>query len=223
MDARERILKRLQQVAGRKDLYVKRPEPVPVVAAPATVKEQQDLFCERARAQGTTVYVADNVVDARLHLVSWLQEQGVECVWGWDPAEVGVPGLDDVLGTIGVSWIVPEPERVTEGDAKARHEVRVGITGADAGIATTGTVVLSSGRGRPRAVSLLPETHVAVLLGSRLFPTVEACLSAWEALYHAQPANIVFVSGPSRTADIEMTLVMGVHGPRHVHVVLVVG
>ena len=223
MDAREHILKRLQQATTRKALYVTRPEPVPVVAAPATVREQQDLFCERARGQGATVYVADNVVDARLHLVSWLQEQGVDHVWRWDLAEVGVPGLDDVLRTVGVSWVVPDPARVASRDASVRQAARVGITGADAGIATTGTVVLSSGPGRPRTVSLLPETHVAVVLASRLFPTVEACLSAWEALYHTQPANIVFVSGPSRTADIEMTLVMGVHGPRHVHVVLVVG
>jgi L-lactate dehydrogenase complex protein LldG len=100
----------------------------------------------------------------------------------------------------------------------------VGLTGGDLLVAATGSVALRSGPGRPRAVSLLPPCHVAVVGLGRLVADLEA---AGEALtgWARDPlgANVVLVTGPSRTADIELTLTRGVHGPREVHVVLLDG
>jgi L-lactate dehydrogenase complex protein LldG len=96
----------------------------------------------------------------------------------------------------------------------------VGLTGAHAALADTGSVVLVHGEGRGRIVSLLPPVHVALVDVARLHATLGALWAAEPDLLR-QAANLVVVTGPSRTADIEMTLTRGVHGPRIVHVVFV--
>ena len=103
----------------------------------------------------------------------------------------------------------------------AKAEDAVGITGAFCAIAETGTLVLLSGAGRHMTSSLLPETHIAVVPVARILRCME---DSWDLLRAEQgqlPRQVVFVSGPSRTADIEMTLVLGIHGPYRVHVILV--
>ena len=99
----------------------------------------------------------------------------------------------------------------------------VGVTGAFAGIAETGTLMLLSGPDTPASTSLLPETHVAVLHAGRVVPRME---EAWDLARHAYgqvPRAINFISGPSRTGDIEQQLVLGAHGPYRVHIVIVRG
>jgi L-lactate utilization protein LutB len=94
-------------------------------------------------------------------------------------------------------------------------EVKVGISGAEAAIAATGTLVLPSGKGKPQFVSLTPEIHFAVLNASDICQDLAQGLQL-PAIREA--STISLISGPSRTADIEMTLTLGVHGPRKVHV-----
>mgnify|MGYP000402407802 CR=1 FL=1 len=105
----------------------------------------------------------------------------------------------------------------------ARGDDMVGITGAFCAIAETGTLMTLSGAERPPSVSLVPETHVAVLPAQRIVRTME---DAWALLRQERPQNTMpravnFISGPSRTADIEQTLVLGAHGPYRVHIVIV--
>jgi len=98
---------------------------------------------------------------------------------------------------------------------------KVGITGTYCAIAENGTLMLLSGEGTHATTSLLPETHIAIVPASRI---VRAMEDAWDLLRRERrslPRQVNFVSGPSRTADIEMTLVMGVHGPYRVHVIVV--
>jgi L-lactate dehydrogenase complex protein LldG len=103
----------------------------------------------------------------------------------------------------------------------ANGDDKVGITGNYCAIAETGTVMLLSGPGTPLASSLLPDTHVAIVRRSRIVRSME---DAWDLLRKERgrlPRQAAFVSGPSRTADIEMTMVLGIHGPYRVHVLLV--
>lgn len=96
----------------------------------------------------------------------------------------------------------------------------VGITGAFCAIAETGTLMMCSGPQAPSAASLLPETHIAVIARSRIVTGME---DAWALLRReggAMPRAVNFISGPSRTADIEQTVTLGAHGPYRVHVVL---
>ncbi len=99
-----------------------------------------------------------------------------------------------------------------------------GVTFAQHGIAETGTLVLASSREHNRLASLLPALHVAVLPCARLVGTLGEAFAVLRGADGAPIARTVtFVTGPSRTADIELTLVVGVHGPKALHVVLVDG
>jgi L-lactate dehydrogenase complex protein LldG len=97
----------------------------------------------------------------------------------------------------------------------------VGVTGAFCAIAETGTLMMLSGVRTPATTSLLPETHIAVVRTARIVRGME---DAWQLLRDEvgqMPRAVNFVSGPSRTADIEQTIVLGAHGPYRVHIVLV--
>jgi L-lactate dehydrogenase complex protein LldG len=96
----------------------------------------------------------------------------------------------------------------------------------DLAIAETGTLVLMSGAGRPRTTSLLPTVHVAVFGREALVESLEQVGLFLEAWHEGEPpadggAVINFITGPSRTADIELTLTRGVHGPKEVHAIFV--
>lgn len=99
----------------------------------------------------------------------------------------------------------------------------VGITGCFAAIAETGTLALLSGPDTPASMALLPETHVAVVARSRIVRHMEDVFALLRHERGAPPRALNFISGPSRTGDIEQTIVLGAHGPYRVHLVLVEG
>jgi len=103
----------------------------------------------------------------------------------------------------------------------AKNEDAVGITGAFAAIAETGTLMLLSGPDTPSSASLLPETHIAVVPVRRIVAHMEDAWALLRAEFGRPPRAVNFISGPSRTADIEQTMVIGAHGPYRVHVILV--
>lgn len=102
----------------------------------------------------------------------------------------------------------------------ATNDDPVGVTGAFCAIAETGTLMLLSSADTPATSSLLPETHVAIVDPRRIVASME---DAWELLRKERqqlPRAVNFVSGPSRTADIEQTVTLGAHGPYRVLLVL---
>jgi L-lactate dehydrogenase complex protein LldG len=104
---------------------------------------------------------------------------------------------------------------------EARESDLVGVTGAFCAIAETGTLMTVSGPHTPAAASLLPETHVAIVPASRIVRGME---EAWQLMRDElgrPPRAVNFISGPSRTADIEQTVTLGAHGPYRVHIILV--
>lgn len=98
-------------------------------------------------------------------------------------------------------------------------DAEVGVTGADYGVAESGTLVVVAGPHRPRSGSLLPPVHVAVLREDRIVADLFELVGQLGPL----ATGVVLATGPSRSADIEMSLAVGVHGPGTVHVVLVPG
>ncbi len=125
----------------------------------------------------------------------------------------------------------PEPEANTAAAALQQDGLSVelctpelgaaadlGLTGAVAGIAATGSIVLDASVAGSRAAGLLPPVHVCMLPEDRLVATPADVLHPLSA---GVPSSLVLVGGPSRTGDVEQILTLGVHGPRHVHVVLV--
>lgn len=156
------------------------------------------------------------------HVLGRVMEKfGANSVLSWDDERLHELGLCLLLEEKNIThqkWCTQQDARELQAYAA---EVDMGITFADMGLAETGTVVLFNGGGRGRLVSLLPPVYVAVLRES----TIRLRLTDGVARVHQQvqtglPACINFISGPSRTGDIEGDLALGVHGPGKVHVIL---
>lgn len=100
---------------------------------------------------------------------------------------------------------------------------RVGISGCFCAIAETGTLMLLSAPESPASVSLLPETHIALVSAARIVATMEDAFALLRAECGRLPRAVNFISGPSRTGDIEQTIVLGAHGPCRVHLLVIGG
>lgn len=121
----------------------------------------------------------------------------------------------------------PEIARLDWSDSGVAIEARgaqdadlVGITGCFCAIAETGTLMLCGSPDSPATVSLLPETHIAVVPASRIVAGMEEGFALARAELGQMPRAVNFISGPSRTGDIEQTIVLGAHGPYRVHLIL---
>jgi L-lactate dehydrogenase complex protein LldG len=137
----------------------------------------------------------------------------------WDDQWLPVRNLRPALDAVGIT---PDAQREDDLASQERRlelaAACVGITSADACLAETGSIVLVSGPGRGRLASLLPPVHVALVTRALLVRSLPDVLAQQPQLA-ASGSNLVCITGPSRTADIEHTLSRGVHGPREVHVV----
>jgi L-lactate dehydrogenase complex protein LldG len=211
MSSRDQILGRLRQGTRRPFPHSMPPQTYqPVVPlsnrSPATL---QLLFIAEAQKAGCVIHQANSPEAAIVAILEIMRED--RAVSAWDPAHIPLPGLAEALNKANITRV--------EQDAS----VRVGLTGVDAALAATGSVVVVSGNGRSRAASLLPPTHIAVVAASQIVPDLESWWAAQKAAgleQIRQYSNIVVITGPSRTADIAMQLVMGMHGPRTLHLVL---
>jgi len=141
----------------------------------------------------------------------------------WDDASLPVPGAAERLVAAGCGRVDSTVPRDNEGRGAHQStyfDIRYGLTGAEAAFAESGSIVIRSGPGRPRMASLIPLVHIALLPVDRIFRSQMDWMSEGDVDL-AEAANVVYVTGPSRTADIEQQLNLGVHGPRAVHVVIV--
>lgn len=112
-------------------------------------------------------------------------------------------------------------EAITEADRDAFFQADLGITGVDYLIAETGSAILTTRSGQPRSLSLLPPVHVAVAERRQILPDLFDLFAALGSVPEDLPASVSVITGPSKTGDIELRLVTGVHGPGEIHVVLI--
>jgi L-lactate dehydrogenase complex protein LldG len=218
------LLAPLPSDGGQEDARLK---PGPAVAGDAAVPWARDLTVERFRAELTAiagrVHRAADDRAAVASIVTLCRERGASCVLSWDPRWIALDGLPAAMAAAGIALdlgMVPRDDEARAARLAALESIQIGITGALAGIAESGTVAVVSGQGRSRLASLLPPVHVAVLRAERVYPSLDAFFAAHPDVAD-EGSNLVLITGPSRTADIEMTLTRGVHGPGEVHVVLV--
>ena len=102
-------------------------------------------------------------------------------------------------------------------------EDRVSVTGAFAGIAESGTLVLLSGPHSPTTLNFLPGDHLVVLAAERVLPSMEEVWARLRGTGRPMPRTVNLITGPSKTADVEQTLQEGAHGPRRLHLILIGG
>jgi L-lactate utilization protein LutC len=217
MNARDKILGRIRNAQSKKasDSLATNPLPQETVASYLAQhprgplpQDQGDLiarFKECAIKLSSDVLQTNDIAEAPTLLARYLTEKNLPLSGACWPSLAGLP------------WRAAGIEMHSR---PAKNEDLVGVTGAFCAIAETGTLMMLSGAETPATTSLLPETHVAVLDPSRIVATME---DAWDLLRkeHKQPPRAVnFISGPSRTADIEQTVTLGAHGPYRVLIIL---
>ena len=188
--------------------------------------ELLDNLADTAALRSWNVQRCDGVEEALGYVTSLVRRLGVTSVARSEqPVFDTVPVDAAIAGAGALCW-----PAVYDGPA-SRNEVRqrlaesgMGITGADYAIAETGSVVVLPRQGLSRLVSVVPPVHVAIVRPSDIVGTLDDLftLRRLEYLRHGgeMGSYLNFITGPSRTADIEQTIVVGVHGPREVHMVL---
>jgi L-lactate utilization protein LutC len=166
--------------------------------------------------QVKSVFAEPVEVPAPTSLVD-LFKQNVEavnghCIVARDESEIA-RAIKEIAGVqkIATSDAPPDAHKIFEFD--------VGISSAQAAIADTGTLVLDSARERHRLVSLVPPVHIAIVDASSIFHTLAEALAFIHQNGDVSHA-VTFITGPSRTADIELTLTIGVHGPQELYVIV---
>lgn len=155
-------------------------------------------------------YIADvsSVLEAT-RIVSW-DAQVIDDIGL--PAKLEEKGVEFLTETIGPEFI------------RKTATADIGVSGVDYGLADTGSLVLLARKGQARSVSLLPPVHIAIVRPQQILSGLSDLLPLLRADANAEGRDlssaITFITGPSRTADIELTLVVGVHGPQQLHVLL---
>jgi L-lactate dehydrogenase complex protein LldG len=168
-------------------------------------------FIDRMIAQRATVDRVPDFASVPVALTDYLRSQNL-------PAVVRI-GADPVLNNL--PW--PEQALLRLETGRAIGSDTAGLSHALVGAAETGTVALVSGQDNPTTINFLPDTHIVLVEAHDIVGPFEEAWVRIRARYGAgqMPRTVNWVSGPSRTADIEQTMVQGAHGPRRFHVIVV--
>ena len=198
-----------EELAAVEDYLARHPQgPRPAIEGDLRLR-----FRAMSERMSSTVDEVPHLADAPAAVVRYLAAQQLPkraVIW---PA---LSSLDWASAGVAVETRPPRRDESQGADA-------VGITGCFCALAETGTLVLSSGPQTHASTHLLPETHIALVPASRIVKGMEdafALLRAERGGGEMMPRALNMVSGPSRTADIELTLVLGAHGPYRVHIIV---
>ena len=190
--------------------------------ADAPVEKLIEDFRQELETLSGHVYTPKDRAEVVPIILKILRRHKAKRLIAWDETDLGLAGINAALAKAGLlieSDYMPFNSIEREERLAQLDGVIVGLTGADAGLADTGTLALISGPGRGRLASLLPPVHIALLPAQRLYPSLPTFLASNPSAA-TQGSNLVFVAGPSRSGDIELSLSIGVHGPGEVHVII---
>ena len=184
---------------------------VPARATEIDERGRVELFAGMAEEVQATVTRVTSLATVPEAIARYLAAENL-------PAELVMapdPSLDEIPWK---TWPLLQIRR-----GRAEPEDRVSVTPCHAAIAETGTLMLISGAQTPTTLNFLPETHIVVVRRDQVVATYE---DGWDRLRaaakaEALPRAVNFITGPSRTADIEQHIELGAHGPRRLHIVLV--
>ena len=175
---------------------------------------------------GWNVHRAPGVEEALGYIEGLARQLGVTRVVRSGQEVFGQLPVDAALANQGIS-ITPVIHDETSTREVLREEIRradLGLTGTDYALAETGSLVILPRRGLSRLVSLYPPVHVAVVRPQEVLENLDDLFLLRRLEYYQHSGEmgsyLNFITGPSRTADIEMTIVEGVHGPKQVHLIL---
>ena len=220
MSGREAILGRIRRANGdpaRRQAAEARIQTAPKGVIPARGQlpdaEHVELFIRQATAAAATVERVASADAVPAAVSAYLRARNL-------PASIRM-GADERLATM--PWAGEATLTVLSGPSDGHDEV--GVSHGFRGVAETGTLVLTSGGENPTTINFLPDHHVVVLKAADVAGDLETAISAVRARYGkgSMPRTLNLITGPSRSGDIEQKLLLGAHGPRALHIVVVDG
>ena len=167
--------------------------------------DSETFLNEVKKLSGVGQRLSQPEIDSALKTL--IEEQNIRKATAWETPYLRRLGITEILDSLGVGLVSPNA---------GKHEMALcdlGITEADYLLPETGTLVLRSSAEKPRGVSLLPRIHLAIVRPEMLRADMHQVFA--EAKDHHY---LAFITGPSRTADIELTVTLGVHGPKNLYV-----
>ncbi len=170
-----------------------------------------DLFESWAKALSATLVRLDDLAHVPRAVADYLRQENL-------PAQVRLAPTPEIEG---LDWQSQSLVEIARG--RAQIDDTTSVTPAFAGIAETGTLMMLSGPQTPTTLNFVPENHIVVLKASQVVGSYEEALAHLRQV-HGQgrmPRTVNYITGPSRTADIEQTIQLGAHGPRRLHILLV--
>lgn len=207
------VIENIRRSLGR-TAQISSPQGPPLSLRPAIYEARQaesvdseiDIFLnEVKKLSGVGQKLSPPEIDSALKTL--VEEQNIRKATAWETPSLRQLGVTEILNSLGVELVSPNA---------SKHEMALcdlGITEADYLLPETGTLVLHSSAEKPRAVSLLPRIHLAIVRPEMLRADLH------QVFAEAKNQNyLVFITGPSRTADIELTVTLGVHGPKNLYV-----
>ena len=222
MTPREAILSKIKtQVSGNRDEASRRaavaerlsdaPKGVIPKRGQLNAAKMVDLFCERAQAVQTTVDRVGSYDEVANAVSDYLRHRNL-------PQAVQT-GEDSRLKAVDWSLSPALNRRYGPSDG----DQQVGLSHATSGVAETGTLLLTSGPDNPTTINFLPENHIVVVLASDIVGDYETALGSIRNTYGKgqMPRTVNMVTGPSRSGDIEQKILLGAHGPRALHIIVV--
>lgn len=220
MTARAEILSKIHDRQGMKDDTARaarvadrlRRAPRGVIPAYGQLNSagRLNLFVKAAKESAATVELVDSTDEIPAAVLSFLRDHNF-------PATARVGG-DPLLARI--PW-ENHPQLVLSHGASDGSDI-VGISHAANGVAESGTLVVHTGPGNPTTLNFLPDIHIVVVQETDIVGDYESC---WDQLRETRgksimPRAVNMITGPSRSGDIEQKLIMGAHGPRNLHIMI---
>ena len=201
------VIENVRRSLGRTAQSTLAPRPVIYESRlPESIEAESSHFLDEVgKLSGVGQKLSSADMDTTLQ--SLIQEQGIHRATVWETPYLRQLGITEILNSLGVELISPNADK---------HDMALcdlGVTEADYLLPETGTLVLCSSKLKPRAVSLLPRIHLAIVRPEMLRADMH------QVFAEAKDGNyLLFITGPSRTADIELTVTLGVHGPKNLYV-----
>ncbi|PDW04012.1 LutC/YkgG family protein [Candidatus Viridilinea mediisalina] len=200
------------------------PHVPPSFVMPAEMNLVAQFVAELTKLEAR-VYRVEQEAEALTTLAHLLQARSAQQIIAWDLDQLDLPGLDALLVEHEVvlldPWVRDEGRKER---LQALEPAPVCLSAVDCAIAESGTLVVRHGPGRPRIASLLAPTHIALVRAEQIVRGLGDALALLRERHGTQlfdqTSNLTLISGPSRTADIELTLSLGIHGPPELHVIL---
>lgn len=205
--SREKVLKKI-----RNALMSKSENPFPSLDLETSVYQPMEdslditFAQEFSKVAGKFIY-CENEADLKNNLITLIAENN------WKNIFCVEPGIKNILEGAEIPY---------NSDEANLHGMDAGITYCEYLIARLGSIMVSSKQPSGRRLNVFPESHIVIAYSSQLVPDIKDALKKMQEKYHNNlPSLITVITGPSRTADIEKTLVMGAHGPKQLYLFLI--